>query len=138
MSKVGKRTGCARTPSASRRNCWVAPKRCGPRLAEKKLRVRRAHPTSAEQRCMAPARGCHRPPGGGGATTLGVVLRQGRATAGKIYETPQESLRPVSGSVVRVPPMRNGHMPSEVTMTEIIDGPIPCVDRVYAFERIRG
>jgi hypothetical protein len=34
--------------------------------------------------------------------------------------------------------MRNGHMPSEVTMTEIIDGPIASVDRVYAFERIRG
>ena len=32
--------------------------------------------------------------------------------------------------------MRNSHQPSEFTMTEIIDGQIAPIDRVYAFERI--
>jgi hypothetical protein len=34
--------------------------------------------------------------------------------------------------------MHNRHMPSDLTVTEIIDGPIASVDRVYAFERIRA
>jgi hypothetical protein len=34
--------------------------------------------------------------------------------------------------------MRNPHTPSDVTMTEIIEGPIASLDRVYAFERIRA
>lgn len=33
--------------------------------------------------------------------------------------------------------MEASHTPSEFTMTEIIDGPIASVDRVYAFDRIR-
>jgi hypothetical protein len=34
--------------------------------------------------------------------------------------------------------MRNRHTPSDVTMTEIIEGPIASLERVYAFERIRA
>jgi hypothetical protein len=34
--------------------------------------------------------------------------------------------------------MHNRHVPSDVAMTEIIDGPIASIDRVYAFERIRA
>ena len=84
---------------------------------------------------MAPAHGCHRPAGGAACTPLGVV-RLGSIR--KVYDTAKASLRPASGSVVRVTGMQNRHTPSQVTMTEIIDGSIASVDRVYAFERIRA
>jgi hypothetical protein len=34
--------------------------------------------------------------------------------------------------------MRTSHLPAEATVTEIIEGPIAAVDRVYAFDKIRG